>query len=115
MDKRRCTLYRYLVLVVLRYILFCHGSKRLSQDHVCLGVVESLRTATSKKVLPEQAVGLKRKCFCLISRNAKFVFYFVGKALKVPKCEIFDRSDFPDFYTIKSLRVGDFGVKIKRI
>jgi hypothetical protein len=34
---------------------------------------------------------------------------------KVPKCEIFDRSDFPDSYTIKSLRVGDFGVKIERI
>jgi hypothetical protein len=34
--------------------------------------------------------------------------------LKVPKREIFDRSDFPDFYTIKSLRVGDFGVKIKK-
>jgi hypothetical protein len=33
--------------------------------------------------------------------------------LKVPKREIFDRSDFPDFYTIKSLRLGDFGVKIK--
>jgi hypothetical protein len=33
--------------------------------------------------------------------------------LKVPKREIFDRSDFPDFYTIKSLRVGDFGFKIK--
>jgi len=32
----------------------------------------------------------------------------------VPKCEIFDRSDFADFYTIKSLRVGDFGVKIKK-
>jgi len=32
--------------------------------------------------------------------------------LKVPKCEIFDRSDFHDFYTIKSLREGDFGVKI---
>jgi hypothetical protein len=32
--------------------------------------------------------------------------------LKVPKREIFDRSDFPDFYTIKSLRKGDFGVKI---
>jgi hypothetical protein len=29
----------------------------------------------------------------------------------VPKREIFDRSDFPDFYTIKSLRVGNFGVK----
>ncbi len=33
--------------------------------------------------------------------------------LKVPKREIFDRSDFPDFYTIKFLRVGDFRVKIK--
>jgi hypothetical protein len=33
--------------------------------------------------------------------------------LKVPKREVFDRLDFPDFYTIKSLRVGDFGVKIK--
>ncbi len=33
-------------------------------------------------------------------------------ALKMPKCEIFDRSDFHDFYTIKSLLgVGDFGVK----
>ncbi len=35
--------------------------------------------------------------------------------LKVPKREIFDRSDIPDFYTIKSLREGDFGVKIKKI
>ncbi len=35
--------------------------------------------------------------------------------LKVPKRETFDRSDFPDFYTIKSLRVGGFGVKIKKI
>ncbi len=26
----------------------------------------------------------------------------------MPKREIFDRSDFPDFYTMKSLRVGDF-------
>ncbi len=34
--------------------------------------------------------------------------------LKVPKREIFDRSDFPDFYIMKSLRVGDFGVKIKK-
>ncbi len=33
-------------------------------------------------------------------------------ALKVPKCEIFDRSDFHDFYTIKTLWEGDFGVKI---
>jgi hypothetical protein len=33
-------------------------------------------------------------------------------ALKVPKCEIFDRSDFADFYTIKSSWVGDLVVKI---
>ncbi len=32
----------------------------------------------------------------------------------MPKREKFNRSDFPDFYTIKSLRVGDFGVKIKK-
>jgi hypothetical protein len=31
----------------------------------------------------------------------------------VPKCEIFDNSDFDDFYTIKSLWGGDFWVKIK--
>jgi hypothetical protein len=30
----------------------------------------------------------------------------------VPKCEIFDRSDFPYFYTIKSFWVGDLVVKI---
>ncbi len=40
---------------------------------------------------------------------------FLQSTLKVPKREIFDRTDFPDFYTIKSLRVGDFGVKIKTI
>jgi hypothetical protein len=32
--------------------------------------------------------------------------------LKVPKCEIFDRSDFPDFHTIKSSWVGNLVVKI---
>ncbi len=37
-----------------------------------------------------------------------------NKVLQVPKREIFDRSDFPDFYIIKSLRVGDFGVQIKK-
>ncbi len=39
---------------------------------------------------------------------------FIHSFLKVPKREIFDRSDFPGFYTVKSLRVGDFGVKIKK-
>jgi hypothetical protein len=33
----------------------------------------------------------------------------------VPKCEIFDRWDFRDFYTTKSLWEGDFGVKIKLV
>ncbi len=32
----------------------------------------------------------------------------------MPKYEIFDRSDFDDFYTIKSPCEGDFGVKIKK-
>ncbi len=45
-----------------------------------------------------------------IETNKYTVLFF----LKVPKREIFDRSDFPDFYTMKSLRVGDFGVKIKK-
>jgi hypothetical protein len=35
------------------------------------------------------------------------------RSLKVPKCEIFDRSDFHDFYPINSLWEGDFRVKIK--
>ncbi len=48
-----------------------------------------------------------------------FLFYFYAisgsyceQILKVPKREIFDRSDFPDFYTIKSSLVGDLVVKI---
>jgi hypothetical protein len=32
--------------------------------------------------------------------------------LKVPKCEIFDRSDCHDIYTIKLFCVGDFGAEI---
>ncbi len=32
--------------------------------------------------------------------------------LKVPKCEIFDHSDFHNFYTIKPFWVDDFGAKI---
>jgi hypothetical protein len=41
------------------------------------------------------------------------VLRFGKRDLKVPKCEIFDRSDFHDFYPIKSLWEGEFGVKIK--
>ncbi len=39
------------------------------------------------------------------------ILNMAGK-LKVPKCEIFDRSDFHDFYSIKPVWVGDFGAKI---
>ncbi len=35
----------------------------------------------------------------------------VRVSLKVPKCEIFDRLDFHDFYTIKSLWAGDLNKK----
>ncbi len=45
-----------------------------------------------------------------IKRHA---YYFHCAWLKVRKCEILDRSDFHYFYTIKSIREGDFGVKIK--
>jgi hypothetical protein len=48
--------------------------------------------------------------YCLLRFFCVWTFFF-----KAPKREIFDRSDFPDFYTIKSLRVGDFGVKIKKM
>jgi hypothetical protein len=48
-------------------------------------------------------------------QNRSFLLPFHKVAgLKVPKREIFDRSDFPDFYTIKSLRVGDLRVKIQK-
>ncbi len=41
----------------------------------------------------------------------------IVRPLNVPKCEIFDRSDFHDFYTIKpfSFWVGDFGLKYKLV
>jgi hypothetical protein len=38
--------------------------------------------------------------------------YLTFRALKVPKCEIFDSSIFHYFYTIKPFWIDDFGVKI---
>ncbi len=43
---------------------------------------------------------------------AATVQHYFNLKLKVPKCEIFDRSDFHDFYSIKPFWVGDFGAKI---
>jgi hypothetical protein len=52
------------------------------------------------------------KQFALYAYNS--IKHDTRDSLKVPKREIFDRLDFPDFNTIKSLRMGDFGVKIKK-
>ncbi len=49
-------------------------------------------------------------------KNQENLSYRISHAwapLKMPKREMFDRSDFLDFYTMKSQRVGDYGVKIK--
>jgi hypothetical protein len=37
--------------------------------------------------------------------------FHTSKHLKVPKCEIFENSDFDDFYTIKCLWGATFGLK----
>ncbi len=46
------------------------------------------------------------------SKPTHYHIKYYALCLKVPKREIFDRSDFPDFYTIKSSGVGDLVVKI---
>jgi hypothetical protein len=58
----------------------------------------------------EVAAGRSGTC---AARERRATGFLVAHAtLKVPKREIFDRSDFPDFYTIKSSWVGDLLVKI---
>jgi hypothetical protein len=75
-------------------------------------------------------LGIRVLEICVVHKNRRFpvteIFIQVSNVpllssmvhisgLKVPKPDIFDRSDFPNFYTIKSLRrVADFGVKIKK-
>jgi hypothetical protein len=55
-----------------------------------------------------------RRFFCLNSPFLYLEVFFYFGPLKVAKREIFDHSDFHDFYAIKSLTVSDdFGVKIK--
>ncbi len=53
-------------------------------------------------------------CFFLIVEQSVFLGQELDLdySLKVPKREIFDRSNFPDFNAIKSSCVGDLVVKI---
>ncbi len=74
---------------MVRKKIFCTGSSRAAK-------------AEQKSLVPArqaQRTNLERRVPIHLS-------------LKVPKREIFDRSDFPDFYTIKSSWVGDLLVKI---
>jgi hypothetical protein len=50
-------------------------------------------------------------CTAVAWSHPQKAYFGRRRALKVPKREIFDRSDFPDFYTIKSSSVGDLLVK----
>ncbi len=52
--------------------------------------------------------------FLICVTEGRYIESFAYVDVKVPKREIFDRSDFPDFYIIKSICVGDVGVKIKK-
>jgi hypothetical protein len=44
-----------------------------------------------------------------------FLPRIAGKVVKGPKCKIFGRSDFNDFYTIKPFWAGDWGKNINLI
>jgi hypothetical protein len=82
----------------------------------------SCKACTLKQCIISRGVLLNRACSLTSTSKLNNVFlndfvlikylFKMENYLKVPKREIFDRSDFPDFYTIKSLREGDFGVKI---
>jgi hypothetical protein len=63
---------------------------------------------------PNQTSSISRNFYYLLFCEHLRMPSSVPLMLKVPKREIFNRSDFPDFYTIKPLRVGDFEVKIKK-
>jgi hypothetical protein len=73
------------------------------------------RAVLEKNTVISRLVSLSTKPWYLnktfVNKNAPLSCFV---PLKVPKREIFARSDFPDFYTRKPLRVGDFGVKIKK-
>jgi hypothetical protein len=66
-------------------------------------------------LLVAEAASFDKKELCRSDTSRHFFPHYSTTrlaSLKVPKREIFDRSDFPDFYTIKSSWAGDLVVKI---
>ncbi len=66
--------------------------------------------------MPSYHHGLPKGHDLMLARSSglgwKLLWRPLGFSLKVPKCEILDRSDFHYFYTIKPCWVDDFVVKI---
>jgi hypothetical protein len=82
-------------------------------------IVQVFCTVTSKRI--EEKYTLCRLFYYLkvwlVSAEKLYPLALVSQlpcesALKVPMFEIFNRSDFHNFYTIKSLWEGDFVVKL---
>ncbi len=72
---------------------------RTSSNNVCKMNIKKIVLFNN----PLKMVSLGRHCD---------IFEIFSFGLNAPKCEIFDCSVCHDFYTIKSPRVGDFGIKI---
>ncbi len=70
-----------------------------------------IQTWTSSPSILFAVFGIFYRILNLPDRNQIWKFYVIY-CLKVPKCEIFDRSDFHYFYTIKPFWLDEFVVKI---
>jgi hypothetical protein len=89
------------------YSIYGHGCPQLST--LCTQVQDLPSWLPVKAAVTSHS----QKLYLVKTKHFSWWLCLRFKALKVPEREIFHRSDFPDFYTIKSLRVGDFGVKTK--
>jgi hypothetical protein len=107
-DNLCCNIIRILVVWILRCIFF-------AANLICIIFVAPSSGFSGVKSLMHCHSNSQMFCYTSIgfSRSDSQVNNLCC-TLKVPKCEIFNRSDCPDFYTINSRREGDFGVKIKK-